>query len=96
MHNPDFVKLAEAMGVKGIYCDNLNDLPAKMDEFMRHDGPVLFDARVVKTEHVLCVTLSALLADVCRPMVAAGKALHEMAVSPAQAAKSKSAYTPYN
>lgn len=29
-------------------------------------------------------------------MVAAGKALHEMAVSPAQAVKSQSAYTPYN
>ena len=59
MHNPDFVKLAESMGVKGIYCDNLNDLPAKMDEFMSYDGPVLFDARVVKTEHVLCVCVTS-------------------------------------
>lgn len=54
MINPDFVKLAQAMHCHAIRCDNLNDLPAKMKEFMEYDNrkPILMDARVVKTEHV--------------------------------------------
>ena len=28
MHNPDFVKLAESMGVKALRCDSLDELPA--------------------------------------------------------------------
>ncbi len=69
MTNPDFVKLAESMGVKAIRCDTLDELPAKMKEFVeyRGDRPILFEARVVKNEHVF-------------PMVAAGKALHEQLV----------------
>lgn len=71
MTNPDFIKLAQSMGVHAIYCDNLDDLPAKMKEFIEwdNDRPVLFEARVVKNEHVF-------------PMVAAGKALHEQLVHP--------------
>ena len=70
-HNPNFVKLAEAMHVKAIRCDNLDDLPAKMKEFLeyRGDRPIVFEAKVVKTEHVF-------------PMVAAGKALHEQILHP--------------
>ncbi len=54
MHNPDFVKLAEAMGVKAIRCDDLKDLPAKMKEFIEYDNnkPILFEARITKKEHV--------------------------------------------
>lgn len=54
MTNPDFIKLAESMGVKAIRCDSLTDLPAKMKEFIeyRGDRPILFEARVVKNEHV--------------------------------------------
>ncbi|KAK4053193.1 Acetolactate synthase, mitochondrial [Microbotryomycetes sp. JL201] len=71
MINPDFVALAQAMRVHAIRCDNVNDLPAKMKEFMEYDNdkPVLFDARCVKSEHVY-------------PMVAAGKALHEVLLHP--------------
>ncbi|GAA94134.1 uncharacterized protein L969DRAFT_86244 [Mixia osmundae IAM 14324] len=71
MTNPNFCKLAEAMNVKAIRCDSLADLPAKMKEFMEYDNskPILFEARVVKNEHVL-------------PMVAAGKALQEQVVHP--------------
>ncbi|GAA6024446.1 hypothetical protein JCM10207_005767 [Rhodosporidiobolus poonsookiae] len=71
MTNPDFVKLAQAMGVHAIRCDSVADLPAKMKEFMEYDNnkPVLFEARVVKNEHVY-------------PMVAAGKALHEVLLNP--------------
>ncbi|SGZ15078.1 BQ5605_C029g10641 [Microbotryum silenes-dioicae] len=71
MINPDFCKLAESMRVKSIFCDNIEDLPAKMKEFMEYDNdkPVLFEARVVKNEHVY-------------PMVVAGRALHEMVTHP--------------
>lgn len=59
MVNPDFVKLANSMGVHAIRCDSLADLPAKMKEFMEYDNskPVLFEARVVKNEHVYPVGL---------------------------------------
>jgi len=50
MTNPDFVALAKAMGVHAIRCDSVDELPAKMKEFMEYDNqkPVLFEARVVK------------------------------------------------
>lgn len=71
MHNPDFVKLAQSMGVHAIRCESLADLPAKMKEFIEYDNhkPIVFEARVVKNEHVF-------------PMVPAGKALHEQLVHP--------------
>ncbi|KAK4058574.1 Acetolactate synthase, mitochondrial [Microbotryomycetes sp. JL221] len=71
MINPDFVALAQSMRVHAIRCDNLNDLPSKMKEFMEYDNnkPVLFDARCVKNEHVM-------------PMIPAGKALHELILHP--------------
>ena len=44
MTNPDFVALAKAMRVHAIRCDSLEELPAKMKEFMEYDNnkPVLF------------------------------------------------------
>ncbi|GAA5860626.1 hypothetical protein JCM8547_005480 [Rhodosporidiobolus lusitaniae] len=71
MTNPDFVALAKAMNCHAIRCDSVADLPAKMKEFMEYDNskPVLLEARVVKSEHVY-------------PMVAAGKALHEVLLHP--------------
>lgn len=46
MTNPDFCKLAESMGVKAIRCDSLDELPAKMKEFLEYDNdrPILFEA----------------------------------------------------
>ena len=48
---PDFVKLAEAFGAKGILCTD----PAKLDdaimEMLDHPGPVLFDCVVEKHEN---------------------------------------------
>ncbi|MWD28017.1 acetolactate synthase 3 large subunit [Aquicoccus sp. SCR17] len=65
---PDFVKLAEAFGAKGIYCDD----PAKLDdaimEMIEHDGPVIFDCLVEKHEN-------------CFPMIPSGKAHNEMLLS---------------
>jgi len=65
MTNPDFVKVAEAMRLKGLRCTDKKDLPAKIKEFLETDKPVLLDVVIDENEHVL-------------PMVPAGKALHQM------------------
>ncbi|MCE3290467.1 MAG: acetolactate synthase 3 large subunit, partial [Caulobacter sp.] len=43
---PDFVKLAEAYGAKGIRCSDPAELDAKIGEMIDHPGPVIFDCRV--------------------------------------------------
>ena len=62
---PDFVKLAEAFGAKGI----LRTDPAKLDdaiiEMLEYPGPVIFDCLVEKDEN-------------CFPMIPSGKAHNEM------------------
>lgn len=62
---PDFVKLAEAYGAKGIICDDPGELDAKIMEMIDYDGPVIFDCRVVKNEN-------------CLPMIPSGAAHNEM------------------
>lgn len=62
---PDFVKLAEAFGAKGIICDNEADLDDAILEMINYDGPVLFDCLVEKHEN-------------CFPMIPSGKAHNEM------------------
>lgn len=62
--NPDFVKLAEAMGLKGLRLTEQKDMDATLKEFVNYDGPVLLEVKVEKKVPVL-------------PMVPAGKGLHE-------------------
>tara|TARA_R110002124_G_scaffold90476_1_gene230618 strand:+ start:4009 stop:5748 length:1740 start_codon:yes stop_codon:yes gene_type:complete len=62
---PDFVKLAEAFGAKGIICSDPADLDDAIMEMLNHDGPVLFDCLVEKHEN-------------CFPMIPSGKAHNEM------------------
>ncbi|MGR3467881.1 MAG: thiamine pyrophosphate-dependent enzyme, partial [Shimia sp.] len=62
---PDFVKLAEAFGAKGILCSDPNDLDDAITEMLNHDGPVIFDCLVEKHEN-------------CFPMIPSGKAHNEM------------------
>ncbi len=62
---PDFVKLAEAYGGKGIRCDDPKKLDAAIAEMLDYDGPVLFDCLVSKEEN-------------CFPMIPSGKAHNEM------------------
>ncbi|ORX44603.1 large subunit of biosynthetic type acetolactate synthase [Hesseltinella vesiculosa] len=69
MKNPDFCKLAEAMGVKAIRVTNASEIPAKMKEFLEHKGPVLMDAVVCKKEHLF-------------PMVPGGKPLDDFIIHP--------------
>ncbi|GAA5809087.1 Acetolactate synthase, mitochondrial [Mucor flavus] len=76
MKNPDFVKLAEAMGVKGIRVTKASEVEAKMKEFLEHDGPVVMDAVVCKKE-------------VLYPMVPGGKPLDDFMVHPHIAARNK-------
>ncbi|MFK7869500.1 MAG: acetolactate synthase 3 large subunit [Roseobacter sp.] len=62
---PDFVKLAEAFGAKGILCSDPADLDDAIMEMINHDGPVIFDCLVTKHEN-------------CFPMIPSGKAHNEM------------------
>ncbi|NUH66318.1 acetolactate synthase 3 large subunit [Sulfitobacter sp. S0837] len=62
---PDFVKLAEAFGAKGIICSDPDDLDDAIMEMINHDGPVIFDCLVEKHEN-------------CFPMIPSGKAHNEM------------------
>jgi hypothetical protein len=62
---PDFVKMAEAFGAKGIRCDDPALLDAAIQEMIDHPGPVLFDCRVTKDEN-------------CFPMIPSGAGHHEM------------------
>jgi len=70
---PDFVKLAEAFGAKGIYCDNPADLDDAIMEMINHDGPVIFDCVVEKHEN-------------CFPMIPSGKPHNEMLLGEASTA----------
>ena len=62
---PDFVKLAEAFGAKGILCKDPADLDDAIMEMLNYDGPVIFDCLVEKHEN-------------CFPMIPSGKAHNEM------------------
>ncbi|MGI6037594.1 MAG: biosynthetic-type acetolactate synthase large subunit [Limnochordia bacterium] len=64
-HNPDFIKLAEAYGVKGIRVTKPNELHKALQDALDHDGPVVLDVRVTGEENVF-------------PMVPAGGAIHQM------------------
>ena len=54
MTNPNFVALAKAMGVHAIRAEKIEELPAKMKEFMEYDNtkPILLECRVHTNEHV--------------------------------------------
>ena len=62
---PDFVKLAEAYGAKGIRCSDPALLDDAIQEMIDYDGPVLFDCMVEKHEN-------------CLPMIPSGKPHNEM------------------
>ena len=68
---PDFVKLAEAFGAKGIICSDPDDLDDAIMEMINHDGPVIFDCVVEKHEN-------------CFPMIPSGKAHNEMLLGEAE------------
>jgi acetolactate synthase-1/2/3 large subunit len=65
MMNPDFVKLAQAMGVHAIRCHSAEELPAKMKEFLEYDNgkPVVMECLVEKSEHVFPMVSGFFLCD---------------------------------
>jgi pyruvate dehydrogenase (quinone) len=48
--NPNFAAMAEAVGIKGIRLEDPRDVEAGITAALRHDGPVLVDAVVNRTE----------------------------------------------
>ena len=66
---PDFVKLAEAYGCKGIKAQNPNELDVKIKEMVNHYGPVIFDCHVDPNEN-------------CFPMIPSGKPHNQMILGP--------------
>src|ERR1700757_4278747 len=63
--NPDFVKLAEAYGIRSMAVKQRSDVVPAVQSARAHDGPVLIDFKVEQEDTVY-------------PMVAAGASLHEM------------------
>ncbi len=62
---PDFVKLAEAYGAEGIYCDNPADLDEAIQRMIDSPKPVIFDCRVANLAN-------------CFPMIPSGRAHNDM------------------
>ena len=62
---PDFEKLADAYGIKGITCSNPKYLDDSIEEMVNYPGPVIFNCVVEKHEN-------------CFPMIPSGKAHNEM------------------
>src|SRR5699024_11257575 len=46
--NPDFVKLADSYGVKGMKVEHEADVDAAIEEMLAYDGPILVDFRIIK------------------------------------------------
>jgi pyruvate dehydrogenase (quinone) len=50
LKNPNFAAMAEAVGVRGIRLERASDVEAGIADAFAHDGPVLIDAVVNRTE----------------------------------------------
>ncbi len=73
---PDFVKLAEAYGCKGIKADNPDELDNKIKEMIDYNGPVIFDCHVDPNEN-------------CFPMIPSGKPHNQMILGPSDKEENK-------
>ncbi|GAB4267883.1 MAG: acetolactate synthase 3 large subunit [Pararhodobacter sp.] len=62
---PDFVKLAEAFGCKGIRATHPDELDDAIRAMIEHEGPVIFDCLVERHEN-------------CLPMIPSGNAHNDM------------------
>jgi len=68
--NPDFVKLAEAYGVKGFHIHKVDHVKEVLEEAMKYNaGPCVIHAEVIKEDNVF-------------PMVPAGKSAYHMIIEP--------------
>ena len=73
---PDFIKLAEAYGCKGIKAETPSELDEKIKEMVQFDGPVIFDCRVDPNEN-------------CFPMIPSGKPHNQMILGPSEKEENK-------
>lgn len=62
---PNFEKLAQSFGIKGMTCVNVDDLEGKINEAISHNGPVVFNCIVSQNAHVM-------------PMIPAGAGHNEL------------------
>ncbi len=62
---PDFIKLAESFGIKGVRAEKMNELQSVINEMLEYKGPVLADICVAKEEN-------------CFPMIPSGSAHYDM------------------
>lgn len=68
--NPDFVKLAQAYGIKALNVKRPADVERVVQQALEYnDGPILINAECIKTDNVF-------------PMIPAGAALEEMLIEP--------------
>jgi acetolactate synthase-1/2/3 large subunit len=65
LHNPDFVKLAEAYGIKGMRVKDQNQLSEAIIEANNHNGPVIIDFVIEKVDYVY-------------PMIPAGQSVDQL------------------
>ncbi len=65
--NPDFVKVAEAYGIKGIRITNIKEAPKKLKEAVKYKGPVVIHCDVIQEDNVF-------------PMIPAGKSAYHMII----------------
>ncbi|WP_327785521.1 thiamine pyrophosphate-dependent enzyme [Sphingomonas changnyeongensis] len=68
---PDFVRLAEAYGWKGIRIERRDELEDGIADMLAHDGPVMVDCRVAKLAN-------------CFPMIPSGAAHTDMLLDQAE------------
>ena len=66
---PDFMKMADAYGCKGIKAETPDELDQKIQEMVDHKGPVIFDCHVDPNEN-------------CFPMIPSGKPHNQMILGP--------------
>ena len=73
---PDFMKMAEAYGCKGIKAETPDELDEKIQEMLDFDGPVIFDCHVDPNEN-------------CFPMIPSGKPHNQMILGPNEQEENK-------
>ena len=62
--NPDFVKLADAFGIKSVECTEKKDLNKHIQDFLNYDNTILL--------RIKCIN------DICLPLIRSGYSLNDM------------------
>ncbi len=73
---PDFIKLAESFGAKGLRASRPDEVDGLIEEMIVHDGPVIADVMVAKEES-------------CYPMIPGGAPHNEILLGPESAVEQK-------